>query len=263
MVTAIESIETGGGGDEPYDPTTVWQINDVPDVSGLPGLPTQAYVISFTSNNTSYTGIYGLAMTSTKIFFRYVMEDGSYITAWSQSAGWANEEYKTITIHEEITDEGLLDWLNENATLISGSTGGGEEEEELDAMALSIILDQTQSPTVTVIDANLEHQYGYPVEIYGQRDDYNFTFYNYIEMEESSPSSNPYTISAMNYTSLYAYLYVVASDERNGETYYEWLEVPPYGDNSVDFVSQLSEGQHCEWNSNMWRARFTKDAIEI
>jgi hypothetical protein len=258
----------GGGGDEPYDPTTVWQINDVPNTEDLPSTVSSMCVISFTSNGTSYAGIFGswigLSGVVKKAAIRYAFDDGTYITVWDLTAGWANEAYKTITIHEEITDQTLLDWLTANATLISSGGGGGGEEEELDAMALSIILDQTQSPSVRVFNKNLDHQYGYPVEIYGQRYDYNYyTFDDYIETEVSSPSSNPFTISALNNTSLYAYLYVVASDERNGETYYEWLEVPPYGDNSVDFVSQLSGGQACEWLITILGVRFTKYAIEV
>lgn len=128
---------SGGNGEGGYDGdtgfidyTTVWQINDVPDVSSLPLLPALAYMISFTSNNTSYIGIYGMYLdtVSTKTALRYLTGDAelgfSHIVAWSKSTGWANEEYKTITIHEEITDEGLLSWLTINATLISGSVEG-------------------------------------------------------------------------------------------------------------------------------------------
>jgi hypothetical protein len=170
----IESGEFGGGnggssGEGGYDGdtgsidyTTVWQINNVPDVQSLPNLPAQAYRISFTSNNTSYIGILGMffATSPSKTALRYMTEDDTlYITAWSKATGWSNDAYKTITIHEEITDEGLLDWLNENATLISGSVDG------------TIIRDGDKSaemPTIRFVDfKNTSGKFIFSVEIIG------------------------------------------------------------------------------------------------
>lgn len=250
-----EGLAAGGGGDEPYDPTTVWLINEVP----VPvGLSTDISVL-FISNGEEFVRI-----LNPSSFLRYFRRDGTFVQPWNSSIGWYDTAYQTIAFpdpYEDIIDETLDSWLDTNATLISGSIGG--EEEPLDDTGLSIILDQTQSPTVTVINAGLEHQYGYPVGIYGQRNDYEYTFDDYIEMEKSSTSSNPFTISAMNYTQLYAYLLLYVSDEANYEEFLQWLEVPPYGDNSVDFVSHINEGNPCEWIYEIRGVRFTKYAVEI
>ena len=71
------------------------------------------------------------------------------------SSGWSNQAYRTITIHEEITDETLLTWLQENATLISGgSGGGGGSSEDLEALGAlcewSIMTNSESIPTIYV-----------------------------------------------------------------------------------------------------------------
>lgn len=254
MVTAIESIETGGGGDEPYDPTTVWLINDVPVVisSGISGTTVN---VLFNSAGEEFVKI-----RHNSIALNYYKSDGTAVPAWDSLSGWKSDDYKTITFPEEITDQTLINWLDTNATLIGG---GGGEEEPLDDTGLSIILDQTQSPTVTIQNANLDNHYFFPVGIYGQRNDYDYTFDDYIEMEESSPSSNPFTLSAMNHTQLYAYIFVYVSDEANAEDFAQIIEVPPYGDNSLDFGSHLTQGNPCKWGWRIRGARFTRYAVEI
>lgn len=244
----------GGGGDEPYDPTTVWLINDVP-VAISSGIPGTTINVLFNSAGEEFVKI-----RHTSIALNYQRSDGTAVYVWDSFSGWANDAYKTITFPEEITDQTLINWLDTNATLIGG---GGGEEEPLDDTGLSIILDQTQSPTVTIQNANLDNHYFFPVGIYGQRNDYDYTFDDYIEMEESSPSSNPFTLSAMNHTQLYAYIYVYVSDEANYEDFAQIIEVPPYGDNSLDFGSHLTQGNPCKWVWEIRGARFTRYAVEI
>lgn len=246
----------GGGGDEPYDPTTVWLINDVP-VAISSGIAGTTINVLFNSAGEEFVKI-----RHNSISLNYYRSDGTAVVAWDSLSGWANDAYKTITFPEEITDQTLINWLDTNATLIGGGSTP-EEEEPLDDTGLSIILDQTQSPTVTIQNANLDNHYFYPVGIYGQRDDYNYTFDDYIEMEESSPSSNPFTLSAMNHTQLYAYIFVYVSDEANYEDFAQIIEVPPYGDNSLDFVSHLTQGNPCKWGWEIRGARFTRYAVEI
>ena len=97
-----------------YNPPTVWEINEIPDLEGIPTNSTSQFQISFTSNGTDYVGMY-----------RDRISGGFYYTTptahvvYSTSNGWSDEAYRTITIHEEITDENLLAWLQTNATLIS------------------------------------------------------------------------------------------------------------------------------------------------
>jgi hypothetical protein len=245
----------GGGGDEPYDPTTVWLLNDVLVNTGS-GIQGTTINVPFVSTGEEFVKI-----THTTLALNYYRSDGTSEQAWSSRKGWTSDDYKTITFPEEITDGTLQTWLDTNATLISG--GGGGDEEPLDETALSIILDQTQSPTVTIQNASLDNHYYYPVGIYGQRNDYDYTFDDLIEMEESSKSSNPFTLSAMNHTQLYAYIFVYVSDEANYEDFAQIIEVPPYGDNSVDFGSHLTQGNPCRWGWRIRGARFTRDAVEI
>ena len=248
----------GGGGDEPYDPTTVWQINDVPVVisSGIAGTTID---VLFNSAGEEFVKI-----IHTSAALTYYRSDGTVVSAWGSRKGWSSENYKTITFpepFEDIVDDTLELWLDTNATLISGSID--RPEEPLDDTSIGILIDQAQSPQVYVHNASQDNQYVYPTEIYGQSVDYDLNFDNFIEIEESSPSSNPFTISALNYTQLYAYLLLYVSDEANYEEFLQWLEVPPYGDNSVDFVSHINEGNPCEWIYEIRGVRFTKYAVEI
>jgi hypothetical protein len=220
-----DGLAAGGGSS---DPTTVWRINDVPDVSDLPNLTTQAYVISFTSNDTSYTGIFAMyiANMSSKISLRYVIEGSSYVTVWTKSTGWANEAYKTITIHEEITDEGLLDWLNRNATFVSsGSSGGTGTDPLLEEMLI-------------VTDENYDDE--------GKQ---FYSVYKWLGMYHSNFSSHPWMLELENeHPTLWLHVYVwvdgkvnAGYDEETGQPFYDYVShnyvltlEPDYGVNSIE-----------------------------
>ena len=220
-----DGLADGGSSDH----TTVWRINDVPDVSDLPVLPTEAYKCSFTSNNTSYTGIFGMYFDTipTKIALRYVIEGLSYVTVWTKSSGWANEEYKTITIHEEITDEGLLDWLNENATIVSSSSGGGS----------------------TDIDPLLEEMLVVTDENYDDEGKQFYSVYKWLGLYHSNFSSYPWMLELENgHPTLWLHVYVwvdgmvnAGYDEETGNPFYDYVShnyvltlEPDYGVNSIE-----------------------------
>lgn len=102
------------------DPTTVWELNDLPDVNSLPNTD-----IFFTSNEMKFSQINKIyiAGTPNKQSIRYV--GSSTQTVYTVSSGWSNQAYRTITIHEEITNANFYAWLKANATLISGGSDSG------------------------------------------------------------------------------------------------------------------------------------------
>lgn len=112
------------------DPTTVWQINDEPDLAGLPFIYETIISCSFTSNGASFDGIGKLTTGSDSwgIHTLVYRSNGASISAYTNNPsgsygirhGWYNDAYKTITIQEPITDITLYTWLMANATLISG-----------------------------------------------------------------------------------------------------------------------------------------------
>lgn len=112
------------------DPTTVWYINDNPDLSTLPFVYQYTIPISFTSNGTLYAGI-GKNETGSSSWgihtLTYVL--GGYSNnvytnnpsgSYGIAHGWKDEAYRTITIHEPIYNATLYAWLLANATLMSG-----------------------------------------------------------------------------------------------------------------------------------------------
>lgn len=112
------------------DPTTVWYINDNPDLSTLPFFSQYTIPISFTSNGTLYAGIGKASMGSSTWGIHsltYVL--GGYTNnvytnnpsgSYGISHGWKDEADRTITIHEPINNATLYAWLIANATLMSG-----------------------------------------------------------------------------------------------------------------------------------------------
>lgn len=113
-----EYIAEGGSGES--DPTTVWELNALPDVNSLPNTD-----IFFTSNEMKFSQINKIyiANTPNKQSIRYV--GSSTQTVYTVSSGWSNQAYRTITIHEEITNANFYAWLKANATLISGGSDSG------------------------------------------------------------------------------------------------------------------------------------------
>lgn len=122
--------EGGGGGGSTTDPTTVWYINDEPDLTTLPEGYENFMRCSFTSNDTQYDGI-GKNSIGSDSWGIYSLSYGRYGSSQSVytynpsgsygiSHGWRNEAYRTITIHEPINNVTLYAWLIANATLISG-----------------------------------------------------------------------------------------------------------------------------------------------
>lgn len=112
----LENMDSGGSG----DPTTVWELNALPDVNSLPNTD-----IFFTSNEMKFSQINKIyiAGTPNKQSIRYV--GSSTQTVYTVSSGWSNQAYRTITIHEEITNANFYAWLKANATLISGGSDSG------------------------------------------------------------------------------------------------------------------------------------------
>lgn len=239
----------GGGGDEPYDPTTVWQINDLPVVT-----ENNIYV-NFISNGEEFVRINHAVFS-----LKYYRSDGTFAQAWGSRNGW-NTAYQTITFTqplEEIMDETLELWLDTNATLISGGSGGGEEDDTLSPEDSLTFMEQAQSPSVVYMSV---YHYCYTPNIFGQYG--GRTVDEMLEMEYSSPSSNPLTISVSNYTDLYAYYTVRATDIANDEPHLFEIEVPPQGNNSIDAVSHFPMGNPCEWYVEVQGVRFTRYAVEI
>lgn len=115
-----DNIMNGGGGGGESDPTTVWELNAIPDVNSLPNTD-----IFFTSNEMKFSQINKIyiAGTPSKQSIRYV--GSSTQTVYTVSSGWSNQAYRTITIHEEITNANFYAWLKANATLISGGSDSG------------------------------------------------------------------------------------------------------------------------------------------
>ena len=104
--------------DGTIDYTTVWEIIDKPDTSSLPQTYAERIQISFTCNRKIYSGIKG---DGRKCLFYYLGSSSKCV----YDGEWQDEDtYRTITIHEEITDTSFLDWLYQNATLLSGSVDG-------------------------------------------------------------------------------------------------------------------------------------------
>lgn len=138
--------EGGSSGGDSTDHTTVWLLNYAPDVSPLSvmGIP-----VSFTSNDTAYSGIaYTIGLGFTHL--TYLTPDGDRILVCKITADfeatWMDEAYRTITIHDEITDETLRAWLLTNATPM----GNGDQSAEMPIirfLGLSSDNGQLQNPT--------------------------------------------------------------------------------------------------------------------
>lgn len=250
MVTVIESIETGGGGDEPYDPTTVWLLNDVLVNTGS-GIQGTTINVSFVSTGEEFVKI-----THTTLALNYYRSDGTSEQAWNSRKGWTSDDYKTITFPEEITDETLIAWLDTNATLISGGGGGGGQDADISPEDSLTFMEQVQSPSVVYMSL---YDYCFILDnfgAYGGR-----TIEDMIEIEYSDLNSNPLTISLINYTDMYAHYYIKATDVANEDQgHLVHIEALPQGDNSIDIGSQQTTVPACDWKIEVQGARFTKYA---
>ena len=144
-----DGLSEGGGSSG--DSTTVWEINEAPDLTNLP-TAVAPILVNFTSNNTEFAEICSATVMGQKTL-RYIKSDGSYITAWNVNLGWLNSAYRTIAFHKVITDETLLSWLGTNTKLISVSGGGGSSE-DLEALGAlcdwSIMTNSESIPTIYI-----------------------------------------------------------------------------------------------------------------
>lgn len=113
-----EYIAEGGGGES--DPTTVWEINETPDLTDLPPSESPIY-INFNSAGTDFVGIF--VEKNSLVYKKETGGAGVFVA----NGGWAGSAYRTVTFPEPITNETLLTWLKANATLKSGTIieGGG------------------------------------------------------------------------------------------------------------------------------------------
>lgn len=132
----------------------------------------------------------------------------------------------------------------------SNEGGGGELHH--------LLYEQLHSQEVIYLS---KYQFCYPFSIYGSSINGDMTFDDYVDREYSSLSSNPLTYSVDNYTDFYLYIYIRARDENNEEVYLAELAVPPNWNNSVDFISHLSQGWPVEWQVEVIGARFVIDEI--
>ena len=238
----------GGGGDEPYDPTTVWLINDVP-VAISSGISGTTINVLFNSAGEEFVKI-----RNNSIALSYYKSDGTAVYVWDSLSGWSNDAYKTITFPEEITDETLQTWLDTNATLISGGGGGGQDADISPEDSLTF-MEQVQSPNVCFFSSGTG--YCFFLSVFGEYG--GRTIDEMIEIEYSSPSSNPLTISLINYTDMYAHYWVKATDVANDDQgSIIHIEALPQGDNSIDVGSHIQLGNPCEWKIEVQGARFAK-----
>lgn len=96
------------------DPTTVWEINETPDLTDLPPSESPIY-INFNSAGTDFVGIF--VEKNSLVYKKETGGAGVFVA----NGGWAGSAYRTVTFPEPITNETLLTWLKANATLKSGT----------------------------------------------------------------------------------------------------------------------------------------------
>lgn len=185
------------------DPTTVWEMVTKPNFTNLPTNVT----ISFNSAGIEYVGIYKPNART----LQYKKADGLSTMAYGLS-GWSNDAYRTITVHEEITDEAFRNWLYENATLISGNIGGSISEAKVEEMIIST-------------DENYEDE--------GKQ---FYNVYKWIDIWNSSLSSAPVVISAMNrHPTMWVHAYIRWTDAQGGYVNNLSMAIPPDdGENSIE-----------------------------
>lgn len=123
----------------------------------------------------------------------------------------------------------------------------GESETEF---SLITLIEQAQSSTFVRNPYN--SNYYFPTEVYGAYG--GSTFEDMAEIEYSSLSSNPLTISVGNYTSFYLSALITAHDKANQEQILGEMVVPPNGTNSIDFVSNASSP--CDWEYTIDGVRY-------
>ena len=119
----------GGSGGDSTDYTTVWLLNETPDVSTIPlmgGLP-----LSFTSNDTLFKGFCTpFGVNGRNLGYMYAVPPDIMTTNIAvcdpATAEWADEAYRTITVHEEIADENVKAWLLTNARLLRSGDRSAE-----------------------------------------------------------------------------------------------------------------------------------------
>lgn len=159
----LENFSGGGGDTPPVDPTTVWELNAVPNYASLP-ISSNKINVNFISNDEEFIAIYGAA-TGVRQGIYYVKSGGSTVVTYNSVSGWTNANYKTVTFPDRIEDETLLAWLGENATLMSGSITPDEPESE-------DVTDSLEMPIIKFVNAQFNHlaQDGYIPKGYVSQD---------------------------------------------------------------------------------------------
>jgi len=100
---------------------TIWLFNDTVD---LEDAETTGFGLNFKSNNVTYdTFSFSPGRTSTFIYYS-VSPDRTQV--YSTSTGWANTNYKAISITggSDATNSHLISWLTNNATLLPSDLTG-------------------------------------------------------------------------------------------------------------------------------------------
>lgn len=212
------------------DPTTVWEINNSPYYGALPSSPIS---VNFNSAGIDFSGIYSSTSGSPSqqgIWYR--RSTGASLIVYSVRSGWSNSNYRTVTFPETITDETLLNWLQENATLISGSIDIEKTfEEEIEEMLVN------------------------GDEYYEDEGKQFYSVHKWIVIWNSSLSSAPVTISAMNnHPTLWIHAYIKVIDTVGNEYYYTMAIEPDQGENSI-------EVDYFVWHFEVEGIRWSEDGI--
>ena len=100
---------------------TKWLIDIGDDGNVLNYSENMSYTLDFTSNDTSYYGIKFYRsgrVPSENWYITYVDDDETQV--WNAMTFWDDDSYRTISITggTDATNEDLIAWLYENATLI-------------------------------------------------------------------------------------------------------------------------------------------------
>ena len=121
-ISAIEGLEEAliqGGSSSGVSQVGTWFIIDEPEI------PQKDFPLEFTSNGGTYVAIGATSMGSSSWGINalsYQRNYGAYDAAYTNNPsgkygithGWANDDYRYITVSKEPTDLGAIAWLNNN-----------------------------------------------------------------------------------------------------------------------------------------------------
>ena len=219
-----DGLADGGGGGGNSDTNTVWRFYWNLNEENIPTIS-----VNFSSAGAEYTG-----------FTRNTWEGGAlaYITAngyteivWSYNSGWYNQANMLITVHDAITDETLLQFLQDNADLISGS--GSEVD---DMMLLDEYHDWEGEPPF-------------------------YSYRKWLDYGVSSLSSAPVVVSVDNYNPLkYLHVYVYIEEMSVGDRYETIVLPPANAENEWYSFNSLEIDNPC-YSVEIYGIRWSEDGV--